>query len=204
MPCAIPTLLHIWQAYGGLQAGLSKARDKRAEDVSTINHHDKAEQGQGIHHQTYLSESFSHKAVLKGRAQSNSGLPRDADTEEHALMVEVAHDILHSLTLLADEVLTRDFDLVQLNIRGSRGDAAADLHSPAAHAFCVGQWNGHQGDTLGSRTLWPSTNSHGAIVGPYTVGDPFLRSIDNIVFTALTQRGGCSNVRNVRTCTRCT
>lgn len=97
-------------------------------------------------------------------------------------MVEVCHDVLHPLPLLADEVLLRHLDVVELDEGRSRDDLARNLEATARDAWVVLERHDNERDAPGAGALRPCPDGHGGHVGHDAIGDPFLCSIDDKVF----------------------
>lgn len=56
-------------------------------------------------------------------------------------MIEVRHNVTHTMALVADEVLNGDFDIVQFNEGRSAGDLARDFETAHCDAGVVFQWD---------------------------------------------------------------
>jgi hypothetical protein len=73
-------------------------------------------------------------------------------------VVEVAHNVLESATLLADQVLNGDLDVFEGNISGTRAPKTADVHftsGNARHALLQQQ----ERNALHARTTSTDSNS---------------------------------------------
>lgn len=128
----------------------------------------------GLVHQR-LPEGFALQAVLEGGGEADARLARDADGDGEPLVVEVGHDVAHTLALAADEVLDRDLDVVQLD----EGRPARDLagYLEPAHRDAGVALEGHDEEGETSRAGAAGADGHGGVVGPDAVGDPALISI---------------------------
>ena len=111
--------------------------------------------------------------LLVADAGEAEALDDDADT----LVVEVGHDDLEPLVLLAEEVFDGDLDVFEGDVGGSAGTDALAVHPPGADAF--GALDEEGGDAVHARPT--GSDGGGEVVAPDAVGDPFLLAVDDVV-----------------------
>lgn len=134
-------------------------------------------------------------ALLVADAAEADALDDDADT----LVVEVGHDDLEALVLLADEVLDGDFDVLEGHVGSTGAPDTLAVHSSGAHATLL-TLNQQDGDTV--HAFAASSHGGGEVVGPDTVGNPLLLAVDNVVLAILGQLGLAGQVGDVATSIR--
>ena len=78
-----------------------------------------------------LSEGLALVGIFDGFFVADTGESETLDDDADALVVEVCHDDLEALILLADQVLDWHLDVFEGNIRGAAGP-----HSLAVHPSC--------------------------------------------------------------------
>lgn len=91
-------------------------------------------------------------------------------------MVEVSHDVPHTLTFLADEIRNRDFDVGELNECCACGDLTSDIKAPHADARIVEERNHNERKARGTGS--GGANGHCAVVRPDAVCDPAFVSLE--------------------------
>src|SRR5207302_825963 len=117
---------------------------------------------------------------------ADAGIGRAACRHAHALAVEIAHDDLETLALLADQVFAPYAAFAEMQRRGIRGPPAHLLQLRARQARRVAF---DQQQTDAARSLAAGTHRDRQIIGPHARGDKGLFAADDIV-VAVTPRLG--------------
>jgi hypothetical protein len=131
-------------------------------------------------------------ALLVAHACETNALDDDADT----LVVEVCHDDLETLVLFSDEVLDRYLDVFECDVSGAAAPHTLAVHSTGRYAT-RGALDEQHRHTVHAFTT--GAHSGGEVIGPDTVRDPLLLSIDNVVFAILGQLGFAGQVGDIAT-----
>ena len=100
-----------------------------------------------------------------------------------------------TLIFLSNQILNRHLGIFKRDVGCPGAPHSLAVHAPSADTLTP--LNQEQRDTTHARPARP--DGSGKVVGPDTVGDPLLLSIDNIVLPIIAQLGLAGQVRNVRT-----
>ena len=110
---------------------------------------------------------------------ADAGEAEALDDDADALVVEVGHDDLEALVLLAEEVFDGDFDILEGDVGRPAGTDTLAVHPPGADAF--GALDEEGGDAVHARAACADGGCE--VVAPDAVGDPFLFAIDDVVLS---------------------
>lgn len=143
-----------------------------------------------------LAKGLSLVGVLAGLlvADSRGSVGLDDDTD--SLVVEVGHDDLETLVLLAEQVLHGDLDVLHGDPGGAGRQHTLGVHSSGLktlHASLEQQ----NGNTVHAGAGAAGSDGNGEVVGPDTVGDPLLDTVDNVVLSVGGQLGGGGDVGDI-------
>lgn len=114
-------------------------------------------------------------------------------------MVEVGHDDLEALVLLADQVLNGDLDVLEGDVGSSRGPDTLAVHAASGDATGLAF---NEQNTESIHAGLAGADGHGEVVGPDTVGDPLLLTVDDVVLTILGELGLTAQAGDVGSCVR--
>lgn len=131
-------------------------------------------------------------AVLVTHAREAQALDDDAD----ALVVEVGHDDLEALVLLADQVLDGHLDVLEGDVGGAAAPHTLAVHAAGADAAHIALDEQHR-DTI--HALLTGADGGGEVVAPDTVGDPLLLAVHDVVLAILGELGLAGKVCNITT-----
>lgn len=112
------------------------------------------------------------------------------------LVVEVRHDHLETLVLLADQVLYRDLDVFEGDVGGTARPYTLAVHSSRRNtaSFALNEEHGNS-----VHALIACSYCSGEVVAPDTVRDPLLLAVDDVVFAVFGKLSFAGEVRNVAT-----
>lgn len=82
-----------------------------------------------------LAKGLTLHGVFQGGAQGDTSLVSHLDRHALALVVEIGQDVLERLALLPMEILDRDLDIVELNVRGACCVTATNVKPLARQAL---------------------------------------------------------------------
>lgn len=143
-----------------------------------------------------LAKSLTFVSVLHRLLVADAREAKTLDDDTNTLVVEVGHDDLETLVLLADEVLNGDFNVFEGDIGGSRTPNTLTIHSAcrdAAHTALDKQ----QRDAIHAGAS--SADGSGKVLAPNSVGDPLLLAVDNVMFAIFRKLGFTCQIRDVAT-----
>lgn len=109
---------------------------------------------------THLIKCFALEAIGESCAKSNSSLACDTDRNEHALVVEVVHDVLHALIFTTDQVLAWYSHIVKFDERGAGDYLSGNFQAPPCYPRLVLERHHQQGDSFCSRVLSACADRH--------------------------------------------
>ena len=141
----------------------------------------------------FLAEGLALVRVLDALLVADAGEADALDDDADALVVEVRHDDLEALVFLAEEVLHGDLDVLEGHVRGPARPDALAVHLPRADA--LGALDQQGGDAVHPRSA--RADCRGEVVAPDAVGDPFLLSVDDVVFAVLGELSFAGQVGDV-------
>ena len=121
------------------------------------------------------------------------------DDDANTLVVEVGHDDLETLVLLADQVLNGDLDVLKGDVGGSRGPDTLAVHAARGDAASLALNEQHAESVHAGLA---GADGDGEVVRPDTVSDPLLLAIDDVVLAVLGELGLAAQARNVGSCVR--
>lgn len=145
-----------------------------------------------------LAEGLSLVGVLAGLLVTDSRSSVGLDDDSNSLVVEVGHDDLETLVLLAEQVLNGDLDVLHGDPGRSGRKHTLSVHSSGLktlHASLEEQ----NGDTVHAGAGAAGSDGNGEVVGPDTVGDPLLDTVDNVVLSVGGELGGGGDVGDIGT-----
>lgn len=113
--------------------------------------------------------------------------------------LEVGHDDLKALVLLADQVLYGDLDILEGDICGSARPDTLAVHPPGGDAT-EATLNEENTDAVHA---WATRSDSGSEVFRVdAIGDPLLLSIDDVVFAVVAELGFASDIGHIGTSIR--
>ena len=127
--------------------------------------------------------------LLEEHAREAVALNDDSD----ALVVEVGHDNLEPGILLADKVLNGDLDVLEGDVGGAGTVHTLAIHLAGGDAFAA--LDEEDGDTAHTGTA--GADSDGEVLGPDSIGDPLLLTVDNVVLAVGGELGFAADVGNI-------
>src|SRR5271155_5801952 len=144
-----------------------------------------------------LAKGLPLKRILESFLITHPGESIRLDYNPQSLMIEIGHNNLESLILLPNQILHRNFDILKVDIRSPTGPHALTIHPSNTHSrhSLLNQQKTH---SIRSRT--PRTDSNSEIIRPNSIGDPFLFSIDDIMFSVFGFLGFTHEIGDVGTC----
>lgn len=141
-----------------------------------------------------LPEGLALVRVLHGILVADTGKADALDDDANTLMVEVGHDDLEALVLLAKQVLHGDLDVLEGNIGGAAAPDTLAVHAAGADTARL-PFDEEEGESV--HAALASADGSSEVVGPAAVGDPLLLTIDNIVLAILRQLSLAGKVGNI-------
>lgn len=142
-----------------------------------------------------LAKGAALVGVLDGLLVADAGEAQALNDDADTLVVEVGHDDTEALVLLAEQVLHRDLDILKGDVGGSGGPHTLTVHAAGADTGTT--LNEQQTDAV--HALAASSDSSGEVVGPDTVCDPLLLTVDDEVLAILAELGLTRQVGNITT-----
>jgi hypothetical protein len=134
--------------------------------------------------------------ILDAFLVTDSSKSQALDDDTDPLVVEVRHDHLEALVLLANEVFDRDLDIFEGDVCGATAPDTLAVH--LARRYTTGRaFDQEHGNAVHSFASSP--HSGGEVVGPDTVRDPLLLAIYDVVFAVFGELGFACQVRHVAT-----
>lgn len=143
-----------------------------------------------------LAKGLALVSILHRLLVADAGETDTLDDDANALVVEVGHDDLEALVLLADQVLDGDLDVLEGNVGGTAAPHTLAVHLAGGDATSAAL-NEKHGDAVHAGTA--GANGGGEVVAPDTVGDPLLLTVDDIVLAVLRELSLACQVSNVAT-----
>mmetsp|Transcript_12244 Transcript_12244/g.20694 ORF Transcript_12244/g.20694 Transcript_12244/m.20694 type:complete len:249 (+) Transcript_12244:590-1336(+) len=141
-----------------------------------------------------LAESAPFHGVRHRLLDAHAREPVRLDDEPPALVIEIVHDLLEPVVLNANEILHRNLDVGEGDVRGARGPHARALHLHALHAGHALLDQDHRQAVL----AWPAcAHRHREVVGEHPVGDPLLLAVDDEKLAGRVPVGAASQARDV-------
>lgn len=140
-----------------------------------------------------LAESATLVGVLDALLEADTREAQRLDDNTHALVVEVGHDDAETLVLLAEQVLNGDLDILEGDVGSTRGPDTLAVH--AAGADTLTTLDEEERDAVHAGAA--SADGSGEVVGPDTVGDPLLLTVDDEVLAILAQLSLASKVGDI-------
>lgn len=133
-----------------------------------------------------LAEGLALVRVLDGLLVADAREADALDDDADALVVEVGHDHLEALVLLADQVLHGHLDVFEGDVRGAAGPDALAVHLARRYAARAAL-DEQDRDAVHAGPA----GAHGGceVVAPDTVGDPFLLAVDDVVLAVFRKLG---------------
>mmetsp|Transcript_11852 Transcript_11852/g.30262 ORF Transcript_11852/g.30262 Transcript_11852/m.30262 type:complete len:200 (-) Transcript_11852:502-1101(-) len=116
--------------------------------------------------------------MLDGFLEADPREPERLDDDHPPFVVEVVHDVLEALVLLADEVLGRHLAVVEGDVRRARGPHAGALHLLRHQTGCAAL---HEDKRHATHARATCSARNGEVIGHDAVGDPLLFSVDDEV-----------------------
>lgn len=141
-----------------------------------------------------LAEGLALVGVLHGLFVANTGETDTLDDDADTLVVEVGHDDLESLVLLANQVLHGHLDVLEGNVGGTTAPDTLAIHLAGADAASLTL---DKKDAQTVHTGLAGTHSGGEVIRVHTVGDPLLLAVDNVVLAILAELGLAAQVGNI-------
>lgn len=136
-----------------------------------------------------LAEGLALVGVAVGFFVADAGEAVALDDDAEALVVEVGHDDFEALVFFANEVLDGDLDVFEGDVGGARGPDAGAVHLAGGDTG-HGLFDEEDRNAVHAGVGGASADSNGKVVGPDTVGDPFLLTVDNVVLSIWSLDGG--------------
>lgn len=143
-----------------------------------------------------LAESLALVGILHRLLVADTGEAEALDDDTDTLVVEVSHDDLEALVLLANEVLDWDLDVFKGDVGCATGPDTLAIHSSGRNTTGLALNEEHR-DTV--HALVACSNGSGKVVAPNTVCDPLLLAIHDVMLAVFRQLRFASEVRNVAT-----
>mmetsp|Transcript_783 Transcript_783/g.2637 ORF Transcript_783/g.2637 Transcript_783/m.2637 type:complete len:310 (-) Transcript_783:135-1064(-) len=133
-----------------------------------------------------LAEGLALVGELQGLFEADTAEAVGHGTDREALMVEVLHDVLEALVLLAEQVLLRHLDVVEGDVRGAGGPHTGALHlarREAGHAA----FDEEEADATHARASGAAGDSE--VFGEDAVRDPLLLAVQDVMVALQLGRG---------------
>lgn len=131
-----------------------------------------------------LPEGLALVGVLHGFLVADTGEAAALDDDSDALVVEVGHNDLEATVLLANQILDGNLDILEGHIGGSTAENALAVHAAGANTASRAL---DQKDTETVHAVLAGANSSGEVIGPDTICDPLLLTVDNVVLAILAE-----------------
>lgn len=126
-----------------------------------------------------LTERLSLVSILHRFLVAHAREAETLDDDADALVIEVGHDDLEPLVLLANEVFHGHLDVFEGDVGGSAAPDALAVHAAGCDAAGAAL-DEEDGDAVHA---WAAgADGDGEVVAPDAVGDPFLFAVDDVVF----------------------
>lgn len=143
-----------------------------------------------------LAESLSLVGVLAGLLVANSRSSVCLDDDTNSLVVEVGHDDLETLVLLAEQVLHGDLDILHGDPGRAGRQHTLSVHSSGLKTLHASLEQQNR-DTVHARAGATGSDGNSEVVSPDTVGDPLLDTVDNVELSVGGLLGGSGDVGNI-------
>lgn len=111
-------------------------------------------------------------------------------------MVEVGHNDLESLVLLADQVFYRNLDVFEGDVGGAAAPYTLAVHLAGRNATKAAL-DEENGDAVHARAA--CTDSSCEVVTPDTIGNPLLLTVDNVMLAVFGELSFTCQVCNITT-----
>lgn len=143
-----------------------------------------------------FAESLALVCVFHGFLVADAREAQALDDDTDTLVVEVGHDHLEALVLLADEVLDWYLDVFKGDVCGAARPHTLAVHFAGGNTTSFSLNEKHR-DTV--HALATGTDSGREVVAPNTVGDPLLLAVHNIMLTVFGEFSLAGQVGDVAT-----
>jgi hypothetical protein len=124
-----------------------------------------------------LSKRLALVCILHGLFVTDTCVPHALNDDADTLVVEIGHDDAEAAVLAADHVGCGDFDIVEGDEGGAGGKHTLAVHLACGDAFSA--LDAKHGETVHAGLA--GADGGGEVVGPDTVGYPFLLAVDDVV-----------------------
>mmetsp|Transcript_10887 Transcript_10887/g.21065 ORF Transcript_10887/g.21065 Transcript_10887/m.21065 type:complete len:262 (-) Transcript_10887:653-1438(-) len=148
-----------------------------------------------------LPERLPLQGVLQSLLVAHSRETIGLNAESQSLIVEVLHDVLEPLVLLADQVLHRNVHVLKSHVSSPTRPHAHALHLTSGDPLELPFDQKHT-HTVHSTTGGTCANGCGEVVGKDSIGDPLLLSVHDVVLSIWSLSGLRCQPGNITSCSR--